>query len=243
MDVARWFLGVNEISPRVMSIGGRVGYDDDGETPNTQIVYQDYAKAPLIFETRGLPSSKEYHADSKAWSAHMDTPLGLKQARPIGVVVECEGGWVTDTEPAAYDKAGNVIMQFKGGEAFPSAGHIDNFIAAVRERKVSMLNADCEETHYSSALCHTGLISHQLGKKMSQGEIMERIKGSKVAAERFESMKEHLAQNGVDLSSPALTLGPWLQFDPKTERFVDSPEANKLITRKYREPFVVPKDV
>ena len=32
MDMARWFLGYNEISPRVLSIGGRLGYDDDGQT-------------------------------------------------------------------------------------------------------------------------------------------------------------------------------------------------------------------
>src|ERR1043166_6850190 len=49
MDIARWFLGVNELSPRVLSLGGRLGYEDDGETANTQIVYHDYPKAPLIF--------------------------------------------------------------------------------------------------------------------------------------------------------------------------------------------------
>ncbi|MCA9032365.1 MAG: Gfo/Idh/MocA family oxidoreductase, partial [Planctomycetaceae bacterium] len=35
MDIARWFLGEQELSPRVMSIGGRLGYDDAGNTPNT----------------------------------------------------------------------------------------------------------------------------------------------------------------------------------------------------------------
>jgi len=49
MDIARWFLGENELSPRVFAVGGRLGYIDDGTTPNTQIVYHDYPKAPLIF--------------------------------------------------------------------------------------------------------------------------------------------------------------------------------------------------
>ena len=49
MDVARWYLGEDRIAPRSMSIGGRLGYDDDGESPNTQIVYHDYYAAPLIF--------------------------------------------------------------------------------------------------------------------------------------------------------------------------------------------------
>src|SRR5438034_345019 len=37
MDIARWFLGEAELSPRVWSVGGRLGYEDDGQTPNTQI--------------------------------------------------------------------------------------------------------------------------------------------------------------------------------------------------------------
>ena len=46
MDVARWFLGEKILSPRVLSVGGRLGYEDDGETPNTLIAFHDYAKAP-----------------------------------------------------------------------------------------------------------------------------------------------------------------------------------------------------
>src|SRR5512133_347297 len=57
MDLGRWFLGENALSPRVWSLGGRLGYVDDGTTPNTQIVFHDYKKAPLIFEVRGLPES------------------------------------------------------------------------------------------------------------------------------------------------------------------------------------------
>src|SRR3989442_15287400 len=59
MDMARWALGANALSPRVFSVGGRLGYVDDGETPNTQFVFHDYPQAPLIFEVRGLPSGKE----------------------------------------------------------------------------------------------------------------------------------------------------------------------------------------
>ena len=34
-----------------------------------------------------------------------------------------------------------------------------------------------------------------------------------------------------------------LAFDPKSETFVDAPEANKYLKRTYREPWVVPEDV
>jgi len=240
MDVARWFLGVSALSPRVMSVGGRLGYDDDGETPNTQVVYHDYEAAPLIFETRGLPSGKEYQSDAKAWNSHMDA-MTYPGSRPIGVVVECEGGYVVVGDGvAAYDPSKSKIRDFKGEHGM---GHMENFITAVRERKPELLTADCLETHLSSGLCHTGLISHRLGKTMSSGEILERIKSEPFAAERFESMKEHLNRNGVDLSSGQVTLGPWLTFDPKKERFVDNDAANAMVKPEYRKPYVVPEKV
>lgn len=245
MDIARWFLGVNELSPRVMSVGGRLGYEDDGETPNTQVVYHDYDKAPLIFETRGLPKGKEFH-DPKLWPANMDSPEGFGGRGGIGNLVVCEGGKVVvggADGVCALDNNGQKIMVFKSeGDG---VSHMANFIGAIRERKPEMLKADCLETHLSSALCHTGLISHQLGKTMPPGEIRERINGDKLAAERYEAMKEHLGRNGVDLTSSYATLGPWLKFDPKREHFTGSGSdaANELLIGSYREPFVVPKKV
>lgn len=243
MDIARWFLGAAELSPRVISIGGRLGYDDDGETPNTQIVYHDYEKAPLIFETRGLPKSKEFH-DPKLWTKNMDSPEGFDGAGGIGVVVACEGGKVAMVggQPLmAVDNQGKKIRDFQSEQ--DGVGHIDNWIDAVRARKPEMLNAESWETHLSSALCHTGMISHQLGKAMSPGEIRERMGAERVLEDRYESMKDHLARNGVDVSSSHLTVGPWLKFDPKKERFIGSEAANELLTRQYRKPFEVPEKV
>jgi hypothetical protein len=34
-----------------------------------------------------------------------------------------------------------------------------------------------------------------------------------------------------------------LQWDTKSGRFVNNPEANKLISREYRKPYVVPEKV
>ena len=80
MDMGRWALGETALSPRILSVGGRLGYVDDGTTPNSLIVFHDYPTAPLIFEVRGLPAS----ADSKS----MDKYRGVD----IGLVVDCEGG-------------------------------------------------------------------------------------------------------------------------------------------------------
>ncbi len=229
MDIARWFLGEMALSPRVWSAGGRMGYEDDGQTGNTQIVYHDYEKAPLIFEVRGLPES--------AKSKNMDKLKGAS----VGVIVECENGYVVVpnyTGATAYDKDGKEIKTWKGSE-----DHFKNFISACRTRNKDDLNADILEGHLSSALCHTGNISYRLGQKKNPDEIKEQIKGDRFAAESFGRMAEHLAQNEVDITKDKLTIGPALKFNPETERFTDSEEANALVKDKYRKPFVVPDEV
>ena len=47
----------------------------------------------------------------------------------------------------------------------------------------------------------------------------------------------------MDLSKATYQLGPKLEFDPAAEKFVGNPEADKLLTCKYREPFVVTESV
>jgi len=51
--------------------------------------------------------------------------------------------------------------------------------------------------------------------------------------------KEMLLGLGVKLESTTFRLGRPLKLDPQTEKFIGDPEANRLLTRQYRKPFVV----
>ena len=228
LDVCRWAIGQNALPRRVLSVGGRFGYIDDGETPNTQIVYYDYEPAPMIFELRGLPKVK---GDSA-----MDNYLGTR----AGTVIHCEGGYFVGGW--AYDNDGKRVKQF---ERTGGAGHHANFIKAVRSRKVSDLNADVREGHLSSALCHMGGVSHRLGTQANRQKIVAQLQDCRGMAETFERFQEHLLVNGVDLQQTPRILGPWLTMDPKTERFTGAlaDEANALCRRDYRVPFVLPENV
>jgi hypothetical protein len=231
MDIGRWALGVDHLSPRVWSVGGRFGYVDDGQTPNTQIVFHEYEKAPFIFEVRGLPHAPA--ADAKG--EKMDNIRGAS----IGVIIECEGGtMVIGSYEAAvvYDKEDKEIKRFKG-----SASHFTNFLKALQSRKHTDLNADILEGHLSSALCHTGNISYRLGKETSTRKILAKIKSDKNGSESFGRMLEHLKMNEVDLEKTETTLGPILTMDPKTERFKGSSaaKANAMLKREYRKPYVI----
>ena len=63
MDIARWGLG-RGLPTRAVSTGGKYVYEDDQETPNTQIATFDYGDAEIVFEVRGLNTGGE--ADIKA---------------------------------------------------------------------------------------------------------------------------------------------------------------------------------
>ncbi len=230
LDVARRFLGEAALPPRVIAIGGRFGYVDDGETPNTLLVLYDYPKAPLIFEVRGLPE--------KTGVETMDQQRGLS----VGVIVECEGGIIVVpagdyTSAQAFDRSGKLLRDFKG-----KGDHYANFIQAAHSRKASELTAPIREGHVSSGLSHLPNISLRSGKDVSLAEARQKLEGPSALAEAFSRMAAHLAANGVDLARTPLRFGSVLTLDPNTERFTgpNAEAATLLARRKGREPFVVP---
>ena len=105
------------------------------------------------------------------------------------------------------------------------------------------LHADIREGHLSSALCHLGNISYGLGVRMSADDVkrqLGRMKSNDDTLATFGRVTAHLKDNGVDLGGLQVILGPELSFDSGSETFPDHPDANRLLTRDYREPFVVP---
>src|SRR5262249_8366173 len=58
MDIARWGFG-RGLPQSVVSTGGKYIYNDDQETPNTQIAAFDYGDAEIVFEVRGIMSGTE----------------------------------------------------------------------------------------------------------------------------------------------------------------------------------------
>jgi len=47
----------------------------------------------------------------------------------------------------------------------------------------------------------------------------------------------------IHMANTSYRLGRSLDFDPKTQRYVRDDEANKMLTRNYRKPFVIPERV
>ncbi|MDG2423158.1 MAG: Gfo/Idh/MocA family oxidoreductase [Phycisphaerales bacterium] len=227
MDIARWMIGAKGMPPRVMSAGGRVGYEDDGNTPNTQVVVLDYPDVPLIFEVRGLPRDASARQDK--WQ--MDNYLGSG----ITAILHCEGGNVVTRHGAnaaiVQDPDGREILRFTG-----TRNHFLDFIEAVRNNDRGNLAAEINEGRLSAALCHAGNASYRIGNKADRKEILGQVSGHEFGHDAMDRMLKHLAANEIDVNQPCLSAGPWLQIDPSTEQF-DVAEANVLVSPSARAPY------
>jgi predicted dehydrogenase len=146
MDLARWGLNKNELPKAVLASGGRFGYSDDGQTPNTLHVGFEYDDCELQFEVRGLPTNAESTVQIG------DIFYGTEGILAISSYTD----WQVFFGPKLERGPGG-----KGG-----GDHYANFVKAVKARDHKLLNADIEEGHLSSAYCHLGNIAYRLGRKL-----------------------------------------------------------------------------
>lgn len=221
LDICRWGLGVTGMGRTVLSYGGRLGYTDVAQTPNTQVAIMDFGDKTIVTETRGLKSAPFNPLVKNGWFF-----FGTE-------------GIIADT--ALFDLKGNLVRPFESkGE-----NHFANFFQGVRSRKVSDLNADILEGHQSTALIHAANISWRLGQPASPGDIerqLGKLKTHEDAVATFARTRQHLADNQIDLEKTRMTLGQVLTVEPGKERFVGNAKANALLSREYRKPFVLPTE-
>ena len=208
IDLARWVLDKGN-TIRVSSTGGRFGYEDQGQTPNTlasTFTYEDGTH--IVFEVRGRYTNAEegiqignifYGSEGYLPGGNWGSGTGSyeKQDQTVadwrprfGFGGAPYGGKATDE---SQEDAG-APQTLDENDAY----HFENFIAAVRSRNSEDLHADILEGHRSAMFAHAANISYRLGRALT-----------------FDLSREMFIGEGAD-------------------------EANQYLTRKYREPFVVP---
>jgi predicted dehydrogenase len=223
LDICRWGLGLSGLGHGAISYGGRFGYTDAGQTPNTQVCIFDFGDKTIVAETRGLATEPFRAGFSGGWLFH-----GTE-------------GSIAGT--SLFDPDGKLVSTFSAKRK--SERHFVNFLNAVRSRKRESLNAEILEGHQSTALCHMGNISWRLGGEAAPSVIREQLSKLKVqdnSQETLDRTVQHLLDNKVDLEKTKLVLGVVLHPESDREAFVDNSQANAFLTREYRAPFVVPAE-
>jgi predicted dehydrogenase len=180
LDRLRWIVNL-DTPTRVVAAGGKFYYDDDQETPDTLTVTYEFPNCSVTWEHR-------------VWSKASGS--GAEVYGENGKLVLDRDGWHVDKGIDAADKGD------PKGRREDDGVHQRNFIDCVKNSSGSTVarpNADIEEGHKSTRMCHLGNISFRTGRA--------------------------------------------IRFDAKTETCVGDAEANRLLGRTYRAPFVVPKTV
>jgi hypothetical protein len=84
-------------------------------------------------------------------------------------------------------------------------------------------------------------MSYRLGEQVPFNPRTKAFGDNKEAYETLGRMDEYLKENRLSLEDTKYQLGRKLTIDAASETIVGDPEANRLLTRNYRKPFVVPE--
>jgi predicted dehydrogenase len=243
LDFCRWALGRQDAPRRVISFGGRFGYTDDGNVPNTQIAWFDYDGIPVVYDSRAL-GEKTGIDNMDGFTGHTVTGKQVhhpfKGSANCSIYIFCENGYLTGD--SIFDNDGKLVKRFEEpGKVGPQV----NFVRALRSGKSEDLKTDILEGHLSANISHIGNISYQTGQSVGLEELRQTAAKYPCLEEVFLSFEEHLRLNGIDPAGEDLFLGQELTFDSATERFVGehSEAGNFFLKDSYREPFVIPEKV
>jgi predicted dehydrogenase len=183
VDVCRWALGVDWPS-RVSANGGRYQFEDDWETPDTQVIAWDY------------PDRK-----SISWEGRSCNRYPVEGLERGAMVYGTKGAVLLDSNNyTVFDEKKKVVKQVKEkSEAdltntLSSTGmrldqlHFQNFVEAIRNAKQP--NSPIEEGHKSVTMLHLGNIAWRVGHELhcdtANGHIQNDVKAVKLWKRGYE---------------------------------------------------------
>lgn len=216
---------------RVFGAGGRIAFNDAGDTPNVHFVYFDTGKIPVVIALSNLTAGPKERKSPQ----HVGPNSGY--------MAYCEGGRFEGQRGGAkaFDNDGKLIKTFKGNGG--NGIHHENFIAAVRSRDVSSLNTDIEMGHLSTGWCNLANIAYQTGTPFRKSDSDIVTGDSGIWNSLVDEMGSHIAAHGVKLESDDIKLSPMLTVDVENETFVgaNAEAANRFVKREYRAGYEVPE--
>jgi hypothetical protein len=221
------FLDKVSLPRRILGGGGRVSWNDAGETPNVHFVHFDTGTIPVVIALSNLPAEP-------GSSERPDHP-----GPGSGYIAYCEGGRLEGQRrrAAAFDVDGKKIREFSGNSG--RGVHQQNFIEAVRNRDSSILNSDAQTGHDSTGWCNLANIAFLSGGPFPGTESARVDSGQDVWEGLLEEMHRHLSAHQVDWKHASIRMSPVLEVDSKSERFIGkhAEVANRYLKRQYRDPF------
>ena len=187
LDLMRWGLQV-EYPKLVTSTGGRYHFDDDWQTPDTQLISIDFpGNKSMTWESRSCNTLRAY--DQSA-----------------GVTFHGDGGSVVLASGNAYqvydnDRNSKLIKDVKADQAMENdpqnargpgmqldIGHIENFLSAIRTS--GSVRSEIGGGHKSVLLCQLGNIAFRTQSALqidpTRGHIVNNVDAQKLWLRKYE---------------------------------------------------------
>jgi predicted dehydrogenase len=144
-------MGMGPDYPRtISSSGGKFIFDDNSETPDSQITVYDFPKYQLVWEHKaGLNNG----LNGRSW--------GVEWSGTEGTIILNDGGYEIITER----QRANLDSGRKPGSPDPRPAHVRNFLDCVKSRQKPVL--DVEIGHHVSTVAHLGNIAYRTGRKIT----------------------------------------------------------------------------
>ncbi|WP_375584947.1 Gfo/Idh/MocA family protein [Cyclobacterium xiamenense] len=228
LDVAYWALDdevANTHPKRVMALGGRFKWDDQGETPNTMFALAEFANGQYVF-------FNVRNVDHEGYQREVTNRFYFEDGGRL-----MEGGDYTSHQGSQPRNIDAKPVKITPGGAFGS------FVAACKANDPMMANGNMYDAHYSCTMGHLMNISYRLGEKVPFNAKAGRFGDNQLAFEEFMKIHE-IARDGmgVPVDQADYIVGPWLEFDGEAEHFVGekSVEANRLLYDPRRAEFDLP---
>lgn len=220
---------------KIMAVGGRLAWDDAGNTPNVHYAIFETSSFPTIIVLSNLEAAPDKPKNS--WNSKANRPASGPGS---GYVVACDGGYLLGQRgrAKAIDREGKTIREFRGGDIVPL--HVNNFINAVRTRDKNSLNAEIAIGHDSTGWCNLANIGFRSASEAFT-ETPRGIQIPEVWDDLISEMESQLKPFG--LSKANLLVSPVLTHNPKTEQFEgdNAEKANRFLKREYRQGYSFPE--
>lgn len=231
-DIMAWVLGDPALPTKVQSFGQRFAWDDAGQTPNMHTAWFELGGVPAVFETNNMWVTPKRNASP-----------AFKGTR-VGIIVTCEGGEFRGGRGGGYvvgPDGKERIHKFPGDAG---GGHAQNFVDAIRSRKVESLRAPIQKSVDTAALSHLANISHRAGTPATSKELREGLLASSpTLLEVLDRQEAQLKEWSVDTNKTPYIAGAEVTVDPKTKMVTGALADSEFAVPPHRKGYTLPEKV
>lgn len=212
IGICRWGMKDPGMPKTAFAQGGKYAYTDDQETPNTLLSSYDYGGREIVFEVRGLLTGSEGFAVHRRGGAPAAGAVAPPDS-PAPIATAPKAG------PPINIMIGNLFYGTEGWAAMSDSG----FQAFKGESNELVMDERAER--------EDDTVRH-----MQNFLAACRSRNYKDLHDEIENA--YLSAALCHLANISYRVGRKLTLTPET-KFQNDPEADKLLTRDYRKPYVV----